>query len=90
MSCGAPVIASDIPVVREVTGAAAVRVPPLDVQKLAESLVEILGDEGKRAYFSEAGMDWARRFTWEKTAQLTLDVYRDVLASTNKKHKQLS
>ena len=89
MSCGAPVIASEIPVLREVTGEAAVRVPALDVQRLAESLVEMLREEGKRAYFSEAGISWARRFTWEKTAQLTLDVYRDVL-SKSKKHKQLS
>jgi glycosyltransferase involved in cell wall biosynthesis len=88
MSCGAPVIAGDIPVLREVTGEGAVRVPPLDVRIMAESLVEMLGDEGKRARFSEAGLNWARRFTWEKTAQLTLDVYREVLV--NKKHKQLS
>jgi glycosyltransferase involved in cell wall biosynthesis len=79
MSCGAPVIASDIPVLREVTGDAAVRVPPLDVEKMAGSIAEMLGDEAKRAYFSEAGLNWARRFTWEKTAQLTLDIYRDVL-----------
>jgi glycosyltransferase involved in cell wall biosynthesis len=82
MSCGAPVMASDIPVLREVTGEGALRLPPLDVEKMAESLVEMLTDEGKRAYFSEAGLNWARRFTWEKTARLTLDVYRDVLEST--------
>ena len=79
MSCGAPVIVSDIPVLQEVIGESAVRVPPLDVQKMAESLVEMLRDEGKRTYFSEAGINRAARFTWEKTAQLTLDVYRDVL-----------
>jgi len=90
MACGAPVIVSDIPVLREVTGDAAVRVSPLDVQRLAESLVELLRDEGKRAYFSEAGRDRARRFTWEKTAKLTLDVYREVMSSKNKKHKRLS
>ena len=90
MSCGAPVIVSDIPVLHEVIGEAAVRVPPLDVQRMAESLVEMLQDKGKRTYFSEAGLNRAGQFTWENTARLTLDVYRDVLDSTNKKHKRLS
>src|ERR1700752_4969071 len=90
MSCGAPVIASEIPVLREVLGGAAVYVPPLDLQRMAESLVDLLRDKGQRAYFSEAGLNRARQFTWEKTARLTLDVYRDVLVSTNKKHKRLS
>lgn len=90
MACGAPVIVSEIPVLREVTGEAAVRVPPLDVKRMAESLVKMLRDDEKRVYFSEAGRDRAKQFTWEKTALLTLDVYREVLAFTKKKHKQLS
>ncbi len=79
MACGAPVIVSEIPVLREVVGEAAVRVPPLDVEKLAESLVEMLRDEGSRTHFSEAGIARAKQFTWEKTANLTLDVYREVM-----------
>ena len=88
MSCGAPVIASEIPVLTEVVGEAAVRVPPLDAQKMAASLVEMLRDAGKRSYYAEAGLNRARQFTWEKTAHLTLDVYREVLGSTKALHKQ--
>jgi glycosyltransferase involved in cell wall biosynthesis len=81
MACGAAVIVSDIPVLREVLGEAAVRVPPLDVLRTAASLVELLRDERQQAHFAQAGLNHARRFSWEKTAQLTLDVYREVLGT---------
>lgn len=79
MACGAAVIVSDIPVLREVTGDAAMHVPPLDVPQMAQNLIELLRDDAKRARFSELGLTHSKRFTWEKTAQLTLDVYREIL-----------
>ena len=85
MSCGAPVIAADVPSLHETVGKAALLVPPTDVQQLTRALVEILRDEHKRAYFSRAGMEWAAQFTWERTAQLTLEVYREAMARTNYK-----
>lgn len=78
MACGAPVIASDVPSLAETVGKAALLVPPTDVQKLAQSLVEVISDEGKRDYFSRAGLGWASQFTWERTARMTLEVYREV------------
>lgn len=76
MACGAPVIASDIPSLMEATGKAALLVPPMDVTRLAHSVVEMVRDEEKRAYFSRAGLKRASQFTWERTAELTLEVYR--------------
>lgn len=76
MACGAPVIASDVPSLYEATGKAALLVPPTDVQKLAQGLVEMLRNEEKRAYFSRAGLEWASQFTWERTARMTMEVYR--------------
>ena len=75
MACGAPVIASDVPSLTETVGKAALLVPPKDVPKLAHSLVEMISDEGKRDYFSRAGLEHASEFTWERTAKLTLGVY---------------
>ena len=79
MACGAPVIASDVPSLTETIGKAALLVPPTDVQKLAHGLVEMLSDEGKRDYFSRAGLKRASQFTWERTAQLTLEVYKKAI-----------
>jgi glycosyltransferase involved in cell wall biosynthesis len=85
MACGAPVIAADVPSLHETVGQTALLVPPTDVQQLARALVEMLGDEQKRAHFSRAGMEWAAQFTWERTAQLTLEVYRDAMSAKQKR-----
>jgi glycosyltransferase involved in cell wall biosynthesis len=85
MACGSPVIAADVPSLHETVGKAALLVPPTDVQQLARALVEMLGDEQKRAYFSRAGLEWAAQFTWERTAQLTLEVYRDAMSTKQKR-----
>ena len=85
MACGAPVIAADVPSLHETTGKAALTVPPTDVEQLSRALVEMLRDEQKRAYFSRAGLEWAAQFTWERTARLTLQVYRDVIDRINHK-----
>ncbi len=85
MGCGAPVIAADVPSLHETVGKAALLVPPTDVQQLARALVEMLGDEQKRTHFSRAGLEWAAQFTWERTARLTLDVYRDAISAKQKR-----
>ncbi|HEU4509585.1 MAG TPA: glycosyltransferase family 1 protein [Pyrinomonadaceae bacterium] len=85
MSCGAPVIAADVPSLHETVGQAALRVPPADVQQLARALVEMLTDEQQRAHFARAGREWAAQFTWERTARLTLDVYRDAMRAKQKR-----
>jgi glycosyltransferase involved in cell wall biosynthesis len=85
MSCGAPVIAADVPSLHETVGKAALLVPPADVQQLARALVELLTDEQQRAHFSRAGMEWASQFTWERTARQTLEVYRDAMGTKQKR-----
>jgi glycosyltransferase involved in cell wall biosynthesis len=79
MACGAPVIASNIPVFQETLGSAAHLVDPNDVDAIARSIVEILEDEGRRRALSRRGLEHAGKFSWERTAHLTLEVYREVL-----------
>ena len=79
MACGAPVITSRIPVIMETAADAARLVAPTDVQALTAALVELLTDEGARAYLSAAGLQRAAEFTWARTAERTLAVYREAL-----------
>lgn len=79
MACGAPVIAGRIPSLMEVLGSSARLVDPLDVNELARTIVELLEDENQRQMLGAAGLERAREFSWEKTARLTLDVYRQLL-----------
>lgn len=82
MSCGAPVITSRIPVIIETVGDAARLVEPTNVGALADSIIELWDSEEERMRLSERGRIRAAEFTWERTARLTLDVYREVLQET--------
>ena len=82
MACGAPVITSRIPVIMETSAGAARLVAPTDVEELTAALVELLTDEGARAQLAAAGLQRAAAYTWERTAALTLEVYREALGQT--------
>jgi glycosyltransferase involved in cell wall biosynthesis len=79
MACGAPVIASRIPAIEETAGKAAVLIDPTNIENLASRIVQLWNDEQQRAQLSEAGLRHAAKFTWQRTAQLTLDVYREMV-----------
>jgi glycosyltransferase involved in cell wall biosynthesis len=79
MSCGAPVITSRIPVIMETVGDAALLVEPTDVRELADCIHELWTSDAEQRRLSAEGIAHASRFTWERTARLTLDVYDEVL-----------
>lgn len=79
MACGAPVITSDIPVIRETVGSAAELINPGDAQELARAIVKLLETPQAKRRLSIIGLDQAASFTWEQTAKKTLEVYEQVL-----------
>ena len=79
MACGAPVVASRIPVIEETTGDAARLVPATDAAELTRAVARLLADDAERAALAAAGLERAARFTWERTARLTFEVYEQVL-----------
>ncbi len=79
MACGVPVVASDIPVLREVLGEAARFVAPTDVGGIATVMGRVLTDEAERMTLIERGRRRAERFTWRETAQRTFAVYEALL-----------
>ncbi len=78
MACGAPVVASQIPPLRDTLGEAAEFVPPRDVETLAEVLGQLWADDARRAALATLGLARARRFSWDATAQQTAEVYRSL------------
>ena len=74
LAAGVPVACSDIPVLHEVAGDAALFFDPLDEGAIAASLDRIVSDAALRAQLSAAGPLRARGFTWERTAEQTLRV----------------
>jgi glycosyltransferase involved in cell wall biosynthesis len=81
MACGTPVVATNLTSVPEVTGDAAKLVDPRDEDAFLAALTGILTDPEERARLSRAGLERARQFSWERAAQQTLDLYRDVRAT---------
>ena len=79
MACGTPVVCSNASSLPEVAGDAALLIDPRDVIALADALECILTDEQLRAELILRGMNRAKQMTWERTAQLTLAIFRKAL-----------
>jgi glycosyltransferase involved in cell wall biosynthesis len=80
MACGAPVLASDIPVLREVAGPAAEYRPVGDVEAWVEAALEMLNESlANHLARRLAGLDRARRYGWPAHVEALLAIYREVL-----------
>jgi alpha-1,3-rhamnosyl/mannosyltransferase len=77
MASGTPVVCSNVGALREIGGAAAVLVPPLDVAAWVEALRSVLTDPARAAELRARGLAHAAGFTWESTARQTLALYEE-------------
>jgi glycosyltransferase involved in cell wall biosynthesis len=71
LASGIPVACSDIPVLREVAGEAALFFDPLDEDAIDASLARIVSDAALRSQLAAAGRERARPFAWERAAVQT-------------------
>lgn len=80
MAAGVPVLASDIPALREVAGDAATLLPPGDPDAWAGAVLALAGDGEARADAARRGRERAAGFTWERTARALAGVYAEAAA----------
>jgi glycosyltransferase involved in cell wall biosynthesis len=80
LACGTPVVASDLPALREVLGDQAELAPAGDPAALAAALARVVDDPGGEPART-ARRARAAGFTWENCAQATLSAYRLALES---------
>ncbi|MFN8481524.1 MAG: glycosyltransferase family 1 protein [Anaerolineae bacterium] len=78
MACGTPVITSTTSSLPEVAGDAALLVPPDDTPLLAQSMSVVLQDGRLWNRLRAASLARAGEFSWARTAQQTLAVYRQI------------
>jgi glycosyltransferase involved in cell wall biosynthesis len=78
MAHGTPVVTSNISSLPEVTGSAAVLVNPENVFEIMRALHRVLTDQALRDKMKQAGYEQAKRFSWERSAQQILGVYRNI------------
>jgi glycosyltransferase involved in cell wall biosynthesis len=82
MSCGVPVIASDIPVLREVGGKAAVYCPVSDLQAWTDAIVSLLEERNicrdRLARRREKCLAHAAKFSWRDHAEKVFTIYQEL------------
>ena len=84
LACGTPIVASDLPVLREVGGAAAEYCPAGEVQEWAARVVALLEERESDSTAWEkrrrAGVEHARLFSWDRYAGEMEQVYSRLTA----------
>lgn len=77
MAAGTPVLASNAPCLPEVLADGATFVGPRDVKAFIQAAEALLTNDDLRREMIHRGRLQAARFTWERCADLTVDVYRE-------------
>lgn len=78
MSSGCPVITSNISSMPEVAGAAALYVNPVNTSEIVQALEQIMHDKNLRETLINKGYEQVKKFSWQKTAEETLKVYKEL------------
>jgi glycosyltransferase involved in cell wall biosynthesis len=80
MACGAPTLTSGLSSLGEVAGEAALTLPSLDQDVLADGIRRIAEDTALRAALRVRGLSHVKTFTWARCAEQTLACYARALA----------
>ncbi len=78
LACGTPVVASDIPTLREAGGPAASFAPVGDVAAWADAVVQVLVAPGASPPRAER-LAWTARFSWDAHAETIARAYHELL-----------
>jgi glycosyltransferase involved in cell wall biosynthesis len=79
MACGRAVACSHTSALPEVVDGAAILFDPYAIDEIVRALADLLLDRELRARTERLGLQRAAHFSWQKTAQRTLEVFHDVL-----------
>jgi len=78
MACGCPVVTSNTSSLPEVVGEAGIMVNPYDTDSLAQAMRQVLTDDKLRDEIVRKGLEQAKKFSWERAAMETMEVYEKV------------
>jgi glycosyltransferase involved in cell wall biosynthesis len=80
MAQGTPVVASSVSALPEVVGDAAVMVHPENVYDIARGINRVLLEPGVRESLCARSREQVKRFSWERSTERVLEIYREVKA----------
>lgn len=79
MACGTPVICSDATSIPEVGGDAVLYCNPNSVQDIKEKIEQLIGSDKLQKQMIAKGLQRAKMFSWEKSAQEHMKVFQKVM-----------
>ncbi len=79
MSCGLPVVTSNVSSMPEVGGDAAIYVNPKNVEDIEKKLNMVMNDSDLREELIKKGFQQVKKFSWRKTAEETANLYRKLI-----------
>ena len=83
MSCGTPIITSNVSSLVEVTGDAGILVSPWNQSEIESGICNLLKNNGLRKKLISAGYKQASKYSYSKGAEQILDLYNNILKSKN-------
>lgn len=78
MSCGTPVITSNVSSIPEVVQDAGILIDPYDTSNLINALGNLINNDNLKKELSSKGLLKAAEFSWDRTAVQTLEAYKTV------------
>ncbi len=82
---GAPVVSSSFTCLPEIYGNAAEYFDPLDEEDIAKEVLGVIKSESKRKKLIEAGYIQAKKYSWKKMANQTLEIYKNAISGSSLK-----
>lgn len=84
MAHGVPVITGNNSALPEVAGGAALLVNPHHWQEISTAMLKLLSDEILYGKLSQKGLERTEKFSWEKTASKTMELFEKLVIERNK------
>jgi glycosyltransferase involved in cell wall biosynthesis len=78
MTCGTPVISTNVFSLPEVIGDAGILLDPDDIDGWVEAIIKVVSDETKREEMRRKGIERAKLFSWKIAAEKTLKVFESL------------
>jgi len=78
MARGCPVLASDIPAVKEIAGSGALLLPPHDAPSWTQAIERVVNDQALREDLRARGAATVAKYSWDATARGVLDLFGSI------------
>lgn len=83
MQCGIPVVTSNVSSIPEIVGDACLLINPYSIDAIADSILLLLTDADEWQRYSLMGIEKAREYSWQRTAEQTFAVYEKCITAAH-------